>query len=197
MFFDINKYSYCFQTNPNEAYFWHGQSTDENGNIYGGQDNAMRIAEENGGKTLEMCMLDHRDDLEKAGVHFNDYDDGTVKISYGSNSDENNRFWSDCSESFADQASGDIHVIEGQDPREDGTPEMYSHCVYNDTEHKNLLHNSNITSITHIDAINGNELGLEQVNNDENKTLPEAQQPLALPPGSNDLDDDYYYGMGM
>ena len=65
MYFDVDAHRGCFNTKPNEAYFWHGHT-----NGCGGQNNAMNIATANNGKTLEMCMIENRDELEKAGVMF-------------------------------------------------------------------------------------------------------------------------------
>lgn len=175
--FNIKKHMHCFKTEPNEAYFWHGRTSvmyigfnDLEYSSYpiGGQENAEMIARKNGGKTLEMCMREHRDELELAGVHFNDE---TGEIRYGDNEIENKEFWDRCSEAFAKQASGDIHVIEGRDPRityhenniATSTPEEnYKEMVWNRIERPKLEENTDVISITHVDAITGEETDVER-----------------------------------
>lgn len=155
MYFNIDEHKDCFKTDENEAYFWHGQTDG-----VGGQDNAMQIASENGGKTLEMCMLEHRDELEQAGVIFDERDDG-IYIKYGETEDETNKFWEDCSRSFAEQASGDVHVIEGSDPRPNGQSEQDYPNVYNRVEHPTLEDNPNVNQIQGIDPKTREETGKE------------------------------------
>ena len=145
MYFDIAAHSHCFKTEPNEAYFWHGKSDG-----LGGQDVAIDIASQNNGKTLEMCLLDNRDELEKAGVIFDERPDG-FRISYDGCKNEESRFWDDCSKSFAEQASGNVYVIEGTDPRPNGQAESDYPSVYNRIEHPVLEQNHNVNSITHVD----------------------------------------------
>lgn len=172
-YFDINTYSHCFKTEANEAYFWHGQTTTD-GNNYQGQDNAAEIASAHNGKTLEMCMLEHREELEKAGVRFEPSDGELPRISYGNNDEENEAFWRDCSAAFAQQASGDVHVIEGEDVRFDnpinGHPEIegqleivpeaeYQKSTWATIEHPELEKNEKVTSISQVDAVSGEETG--------------------------------------
>lgn len=159
MYFDIDAHKDCFKTNENKAYFWHGQTDG-----YGGQNNAMSIASENNGKTLEMCMLENRNELERAGVNFEDFPNGSVNISYGVNDDENTRFWEDCSKAFAEQASGNVRVIEGTDPRPNGQPESAFPSVYNRIERPALEENQNVSGITHINPFDGRETGYEPIN---------------------------------
>ena len=174
MFFDIDAHKDCFKTNPDAAYFWHGQTDG-----IGGQNNAMEIASQNNGKTLEMCMLENRDELEDAGVRFRDNSNGTVDISYGSNEEENNRFWDDCSKSFAEQASGNIHVIDGSDPRQNGQSEKEYPCVYNRLEHPTLEQNEDVNSITHIDPKSQEATEVENLNH--NNSEQEAQNHPKTP----------------
>lgn len=162
MFFNVYEHSRCFATEPDEAYFWHGQTTDDAGVVHGGQANAAEIAETNDGKTLEMCMLDNREELEAADVNFEDiYNEEGVfdhtNISYGDTDEENTQFWDDCSQSFADQASGEVHVIEGTDDRalDDGSkiPESeYQDSTYARVESPALEENDAVTGITSINA---------------------------------------------
>lgn len=167
MYFDIEAHKDCFKTDPNEAYFWHGQT-----NGIGGQDNAMDIAAENNGKTLEMCMLENRKELEEAGVNFRTYDDGTTAISYGATADEKNNFWESCSKSFAEQASGDVHVIDGKDPRPNGQAESEYPCVYNRIEHDALTSNANVNNIIHIDPESRTPTETESLRQSTSETAP-------------------------
>lgn len=159
MYFDIDAHRDCFKTNDDEAYFWHGRTDG-----VGGQDNAMDIASQNGGQTLEMCMLSNRPELEAAGVTFEDKGNGKVSIDYGSNLDESNKFWEDCSKAFAEQSSGNVHVIEGTDPRSNGQSESDFPSVYNRIEHPALEQNQNVNSITYINPSDGKVTGYEPIN---------------------------------
>ena len=159
MYFDINAHRDCFKTNKDEAYFWHGRT-----NGCGGQDIAMDVAAENNGKTLEMCMLDHRDELTQAGVVFYEQTDGPVRIDYGSNDQEYFKFWDDCSKAFAEQSSGNIHVIEGTDLRLNGQAECDYPSVYNRIEHPALEQNQNVNSISHIDPYTRQQTKVEVFN---------------------------------
>lgn len=165
MYFDIDAHKDCFKTNGDETYFWHGQT-----NHIGDKDIANSIADLNKGKTLEMCMLDNIDELENAGVRFKFNDDDTVTISYGSNQSEANQFWDDCSKSFAEQATGNIYVIEGTDPRPNGQSEGDYPSVYNRIERPTLEQNPNITSITYINPANGETTGVESLSGNKNTT---------------------------
>lgn len=171
MYFDIDAHRGCFNTSPNEAYFWHGQT-----NGCGGQNNAMDIATENDGKTLEKCMLEHRNELENAGVRYKDNDDGTVSIDYGNTMDESKRFWEDCSKAFAEQASGNVHVIEGTDPRPNGQSESDYPSVYNRIEHPALEQNQNVNGITHINPSDGKITDYEPI--DHKNTCQDASESV-------------------
>ena len=156
MYFDIDAHKDCFKTNENEAYFWHGRT-----NGCGGQNNAMEIAAENNGRTLEMCMLDNRAKLEQSGVEFLVRPNGTVEIFYGSNQEESTKFWEDCSKAFAEQSSGNVHVIEGSDLRPNGQLEKDYPSVYNRIEHPALEQNQHVDGITKIDPYTRNQTGYE------------------------------------
>lgn len=165
-FFNIYKYQHCFATKENEAYFWHGQTT-ENDEIFRGWQNAKAIAEEHDGKTLEMCMLDHREELEEAGVIFSTGENGEMKIVYNGTEEETNNFWDVCSHSFAEQACGEVHVIEGTDERriEDENEEYYvkevyyENSVWNRKEHETLEHNNDVSCINTVSPVTGEETG--------------------------------------
>ena len=184
MYFDIDAHRDCFKTNEDEAYFWHGQT-----NGCGGQNNAMSIAENNG-KTLEMCMLDHRDELERSGVRFRDNDDGTVRIDYGNTREESKRFWEDCSKAFAEQSSGTVHVIEGTDPRPNGQLESDFPSVYNRIERPALEQNQQVNSIVYLDPYTKNQSGCETFGTHNNSRNLDLKSDLGLggatPPTNND-----------
>ena len=120
----------------------------------------MEIAGKNG-KTLEMCMMEHREELEGAGVRFKENDDKTVSIDYGNTRDESKQFWDDCSKSFAEQSSGNVHVIEGKDLRPNGQTESEFPSTYNRIEHPALEQNQNVNSIIHIDPKSREQTAIE------------------------------------
>ena len=218
MGFDIKKFSYCFKTEKDQAYFWHGITTNderiwhapgEKGfTVYGGQNNAMKIADENNGKTLERCMLDYQEDLEKAGVKFEFFDNGELmSISYG-DVEETQIFFDECSESFAKQASGNVHVIEGEDLRyyadKDGQFQMlpeeyYADSTWNRKEHPKLQENPDVDSIIQINSMTGEETGnVEEF--DRSNENPDKQSNIEETKShepTHEIDNDYYNGMGM
>lgn len=170
MYFDIDAHKDCFKTNKDEAYFWHGRTDG-----CGGQDNAMDIASQNNGQTLEMCMLSNRSELEAAGVIFEDKGNGKVSIDYDGNLEESNKFWEDCSKAFAEQASGNVYVIEGSDPRPNGQLECDYPSVYNRIEHPSLEQNQNVSGIVHINPSDGKVTGFEPINHNNTGQNESAQ----------------------
>ncbi len=156
MYFDIDAHRDCFKTKDDEAYFWHGRT-----NGIGGQNVAVDIASESNGKTLEMCMLENQKELEKAGVEFLRKPDGNVEIFYGSNQEESAKFWNDCSKAFVEQASGNVHVIEGTDLRPNGQSEKDYPSIYNQIERPTLEQNQQVNCITQIDPFTRNQTGSE------------------------------------
>lgn len=117
------------KTEPNEAYFWSGMTQGEDGNVYTGEENAASIAEQNGGKTLEMKLEENNIDSERM-----------------SGAD-----WNEASETFAKEASGNVHCIKGEIVRENS--------VYNTTEHEAIETNGSISNVTYVDAVHGEETG--------------------------------------
>ena len=156
MFFDVEAHRDCFKTDSNEAHFWHGTS-----NGTGGPDVAKEIATRNEGKTMEMCMVANREELEAAGVCFRDNDDGTISIDYGETREESRRFWDDCSRAYAEQASGNVHVVDGCDPRPNGQAEADFPSTYNRIERPALEKNQDVNSITHVDPCSKEVTGVE------------------------------------
>ena len=186
MKFDISKYKHCFKTKENTAYFWHGRTT-QNGIAYMGDNNAAKIAKQNGGKTLEMCMLEYKDELMDAGVDIDIRPDGTFSIDYilAETQEEKDAFWQDCSECFAEQAQGDVHVIEGTDLRyfanqdrqyEFSNEEYYNNSIWNTTEHSTLASNPDVTSVITVDAVKGEETGEVETFEREHTTYEETTE---------------------
>lgn len=181
MYFDIEAHRDCFKTSEDGAYFWHGRS-----NGVGGQFNAQEIALENNGKTLEMCMFENRNRLEQVGVEFEERKNGKIIITYNGNEDEKTQFWDDCSKVFAEQASGNVHVIEGIDPRPNGQSERDFPSVYNRIEHPALEQNENVCSITHIDPYTKQQTEIESFNRSQGcssevaGTPPDKEVPLDM-----------------
>jgi len=156
--FNISECYGCFATEQNEAYFWHGRT-----NGVGGWENAWDIAETNGGKTLEMVMYDNREELEKQGVIFSE-EDGIV---YGGTDMTQEQFWNQCSDAFAAQASGDVHVIAGTDDRtlldSSKVPESRFRSTYSETEHPAMVEKGKVDSISTVDPCTKQETGEKEV----------------------------------
>ncbi|MDR3113084.1 MAG: hypothetical protein LBU09_01775 [Endomicrobium sp.] len=94
-----------------------------------------------------MAIHSHLGELEKIGVN----SDEIRGVHYTGDDPD---FWDKCSKAFAEQASGDIHVIEGTDKRT-----LVKECTYNRIEHPALVNDSKVNSITSIDAYSGKETG--------------------------------------
>jgi len=141
--FDIEKCRECFKTEPDQAYFWHDQT-----NGIGGADNAAKIARENGGKTLEMVMKENKDKLIECGAP---YDEDTGQFIM-----QDEEFADICSKTFAQEASGVVHVIAGTDKR----PEQLGKSTFERVEYDELVNNAavNGTAIV-IDPYTGYETG--------------------------------------
>ncbi|MCL2410461.1 MAG: hypothetical protein FWC97_02345 [Treponema sp.] len=181
MKFDVNKYARCFEIEPDEACFWHGRTDG-----IGDEANAKSIAEEKVLKTLEMKLLEHREELETGGVEF-ELEDGAITIKYGTTKLEEQEFWDACSKSFAEQAAGQIHVIEGTDLRRDGASEHeYAQSVWARIERRILAekltdpHNREVSDIMAIDPATGNEKGLINKDIIKQELLSDKNQHIKL-----------------
>jgi len=148
---------------------------------HGGQNDTMKIARENGGKTLEMCMWDNKERFENIGVKFADpqFDKQgnleKVSISYGAGGQDTWDFWDACSESLASQATGDVHCVMGASTFKGYHPIDNPTSVYNRIE-KPQLDKKGITPIF-VDPIGG----MPYPNNIPPKTG-DAPQPDNLTP---------------
>ncbi len=128
--FDLDKCYDSFATRPNKAYFWSGLGKN-------GQDIAADIARENGGVTLEMLMEKNKDLLVESGF---EYDKELNRFVF---SPENLDDWKAISNAYAEQVSGDTHVILGDRVRDDG--------VWNTREFPTLSENENVNRVISVD----------------------------------------------
>ena len=125
--FDIDDIYDLLKTDPNTAFFWSGTTTDKGGTEWGGADRAREIAEDMGGVTLEMVM-------EKNGIDPPTWDP---------NDPVSEKNWKDISRAYAEQASGEVWGVIGQDLR--------ANNIWENLEYVTLLANPEVTKITLID----------------------------------------------
>lgn len=181
--FDINQCYDLFDTEPNTAYFWSGLGKN-------GESIAADIANKNGGVTLEMLMDKHKDELINAGF---EYDKELDRFMF---SDENYSDWEKISSAFADQSSGNVHVVLGDNVREDS--------VWNTKELPALENNKNVEKVISVDPSTGEEKDVlldkksteeSSANNDKEKinkenlhkhSNPENSTRRGLKPSPND-----------
>jgi len=158
--FNINECYDIFATKPNTAYFWSGLGAD-------GQDIAEKIARENNGTTLEMLMEEHKDELISAGFS---YDEDLGGFYFSS---ENAQDWQEISKAYAEQASGNVYAVLGDNVR-DGS-------VWNTQELPALEQNDNVDKVFSVDSVTGKTTDILLDKNNE---------------FYEDEDNDYYSGMG-
>lgn len=120
--FDINKVAPLLKTNPNEAFFWSGRT-----NGIGGKEKALEIAQSKGGVTLEGL-------LDSKGVQMPLWSPDDVNAIQA---------WDDASAKYAEQVSGEIRAIIGQQLRQGN--------VWENIELPRLKSNINVTKITKVD----------------------------------------------
>ena len=120
--FDINKVAPLLKTNPNEAFFWSGRT-----NGIGGKEKALEIAQSKGGVTLEGL-------LDSKGVQMPLWSPDDVNAIQA---------WDDVSAKYAEQVSGEIRAIIGQQLRQGN--------VWENIELPRLKSNINVTKITKVD----------------------------------------------
>lgn len=101
--FDLAAIKDLFKTAPNKAYFWSGLGKD-------GSKIAEEVAKANGGTTLEMLMERNKDALINAGFP---YDIDTDSFMWDPSDSSNKQAWSDLSALYATQASGNVHIVAG------------------------------------------------------------------------------------
>ncbi len=134
--FDIDQCYDAFRPEKDRAYFWSGLGPN-------GQDIAAEIANENKGTTLEMLMEAHKDDLLKAGF---EYDPSINRFVF---SPENIDDWRAVSNAFAEQASGEVHVVLGNDVRDSS--------VWNTKEFPTLTENDAVSKVASVDPVTKQE----------------------------------------
>jgi plasmid stabilization system protein ParE len=120
--FNIDSVRSLLKTAPNTAYFWSG-STDG----VGGADVAAEIAKDGGGVTLETTVQDNNVSIPEW-----DFDNP-----------ESMEAWSQASEAYADQVSGEVHAVVGANQRPDS--------IWSTVELPKLKNNQNVSKITTID----------------------------------------------
>ncbi len=115
------------KTDPDTAFFWSGTTTDNVNKQHGGEKDAAKIARKRGGVTLEMK-------LEEGGVIMPEWDkDDPASV----------LAWDTVSAMFAEQATGDVWAVVGQDLRIDSS--------WENVEYDRLTKNPEITGITLIE----------------------------------------------
>ncbi|MBQ3133570.1 MAG: hypothetical protein IJC17_04785 [Clostridia bacterium] len=134
--FDIDSCYSCFATEPNSAYFWSGLGEK-------GEDIAANIAKENNGVTLETLMREHKDELINAGF---EYDKELDRFLF---SPDNYSDWEAISKAYAEQASGEVRAILGDNIRQDS--------VWNTKEQPALSNNNTVSKIISVDPKTGQE----------------------------------------
>lgn len=107
--FDLDSVKELFKTEPNTAFFWSGLG--ENG-----AEIAKETAKANGGVTLEMLMEQNKQKLIEAGFP---YDEDFDRFIWNGTDPENVKAWQDLSEAYANQASGNVRAVLGDNIRSD------------------------------------------------------------------------------
>ncbi len=120
-------------TKPNEAFFWSGRSVRPDGTYAGGDVNAANIARTRGGTTLESLISNRNINMP----------------SFDKSNPTSVQAWEDISSEYAQGASGDVHVVLGNDLRPGN--------IWEGKEFGALTSNPNVNSITSIDPATGEE----------------------------------------
>lgn len=115
-----------FRTDPDSAYFWSGRSDG-----VGGAEVAGRYADETGGTTLEQLM-------ERRGVQMPEWDADNPDVV---------RTWGDASAAYAQEASGEVRAVVGEDLRPGN--------VWETRELDALKANPDVTRIVRVDPKTG------------------------------------------
>ncbi|ADB40277.1 hypothetical protein [Spirosoma linguale] len=115
---DIAKVSPLLKTESNQSFFWSGRTND-----IGGEKVALTVAKSKGGITLEGL-------LEEKGIKMPAWED-------------NKQAWEDVSAAYANQVSGEVRAVVGQQLREGN--------VWENIELPRLKNNPNVSKITIID----------------------------------------------
>ena len=177
--FDIDDIYDLLKTDPNTAFFWSGTTTDKDGKEWGGADRAREIAEDMGGVTLEMVM-------EEKGID---------PPAWDPNDPVSEKNWKDISRAYAEQASGEVWGVIGQDLR--------ANNIWENLEYVTLLANPEVTKITLIDPWTLEEKVLlerttptEETNSEDIRIIPVdlntfSTNPKARPKDFEETSDDF------
>ena len=130
--FDLAAIKDLFKTAPNKAYFWSGLGKD-------GSKIAEEVAKANGGTTLEMLMERNKDALINAGFP---YDIDTDSFMWDPSDSSNKQAWSDLSALYATQASGNVHIVAGDN--------VTKESVWRTTEMPTLMKNLDVSGINGV-----------------------------------------------
>lgn len=124
----IDKVKPLLKTKPNEAFFWSGKT-----NGTGGQDVALNIARAKGGITLEGLIAKNKITMPEWDI----------------NNPKAIKAWEDVSATYAEQVSGEVRAVIGENLRPGN--------VWENVELPRLKNNPKVTKITTIDPVTGVE----------------------------------------
>lgn len=130
--FDTDELRELLKTDPDTAYFWSGSTTGKDGTVAYSKAVARKLAEENGGVTIEML-------IEKGHIEMPDYGDGAASEAA----------WEEVSRLYAEQASGKVWGVIGRDVRDDN--------IWENREYPILRDGGNVTKITLIEPLTEEE----------------------------------------
>ena len=126
--FNIEKIRPLFKTEPNTAFFWSGRTDG-----IGGADISATIAKSRGGVTLESTIADK----------------GIIMPEWDFNNPASMEAWDLASAAYAEQVSGDVRAVIGNELRHGN--------IWESIELPRLMKNQNVTKITTIDPKTGVE----------------------------------------
>jgi len=183
--------------NVDNPVFFHGGSfgNDYSGKeiLFSGPENTRELIEEMklDGKTIKMCLTDNIDLIEPLGFSVKN---APVKLANGKTrkskslespdymSDKQARaFYNGCSAPFSFHAKGDIICIEGDDTREDGTPEDAYPSTYREIELPIMMLMKQVESITKICPVTGNEKDIVSLEEEWQRMYPGDEGKIPTP----------------
>ena len=171
--FDLDSVKELFKTEPNTAFFWSGLG--ENG-----AEIAKETAKANGGVTLEMLMEQNKQKLIEAGFP---YDEDFDRFIWNGTDPENVKAWQDLSEAYANQASGNVRAVLGDNIRSDS--------VWCQNEIPRLFTNDSVTSVQGVSKqqlISSYNILCEINEHDTNFAIGKAISDVPI----NNTDVDYF-----
>ena len=171
--FDLDSVKELFKTEPNTAFFWSGLG--ENG-----AEIAKETAKANGGVTLEMLMEQNKQKLIEAGFP---YDEDFDRFIWNGTDPENVKAWQDLSEAYANQASGNVRAVLGDNIRSDS--------VWCQNEIPRLFTSDSVTSVQGVSKqqlISSYNILCEINEHDANFAIGKAISDVPI----NNTDVDYF-----